>query len=62
MFLKIFLPKNGEKIGVSTQKKAKFCNNFIIILVFEKSANFFAKNCPKSQIVIITSTPEANNI
>jgi hypothetical protein len=30
----------------------------IIALFFEKSANFFAKNCRKSQkIVIITSTP-----
>jgi hypothetical protein len=29
-----------------------------ITLVFEKNANFFAKNCRKSQkIVIITSTP-----
>jgi hypothetical protein len=32
--------------------------NFIITLVFEKNANFFAENCQKSQkIVIITSTP-----
>jgi hypothetical protein len=30
----------------------------IVILVFEKNANFFAENCQKSQkIVIITSTP-----
>jgi hypothetical protein len=32
--------------------------NWIITLVFEKNANFFAENCLKSQkIVIITSTP-----
>jgi hypothetical protein len=31
----------------------------IIILVFEKNANFFAENCQKSpKIVIITSTPD----
>jgi hypothetical protein len=40
------------------QNKAKLCKNWIITLVFEKNANFFAKNWQKSQkIVIITSTP-----
>jgi hypothetical protein len=39
-----------------TQNKAKLCKNFIITLVFEKNAIFFAENCQKSQkIVIITS-------
>jgi hypothetical protein len=34
------------------------CENWIITLVFEKNANFFAENWQKSQkIVIITSTP-----
>jgi hypothetical protein len=41
-----------------TQNKAKLFTNLIITLVFEENANFFAKNCRKSQkIVIITSTP-----
>jgi hypothetical protein len=36
-----------------------FCINLIKDLVFEKNANFFAKNWQKSQkIVIITSTPD----
>jgi hypothetical protein len=38
-----------------------FAKIVIITLVFEKNANFFAKNCQKLQkIVIITSTPGAN--
>jgi hypothetical protein len=42
-----------------TQNNAKLCKILIITLVFEKNANFFAKNCRKSQkIVIITSTPD----
>jgi hypothetical protein len=57
-FGNIFAEKFCEKIGVLTQNKAKICKNLIITLVFEKNANFFAKNCQKSQkIVIITSTP-----
>jgi hypothetical protein len=41
-----------------TPNKAKLCKILIITLVFEKNANFFAKNCQKLQkIVIITSTP-----
>jgi hypothetical protein len=42
-----------------SQNKAKFWKKLIITLVFEKNGNFSAKNCRKSQkIVIITSTPE----
>jgi hypothetical protein len=38
-----------------TQNKAKLCKIWIITLIFEKNANFFAENCRKSQkIVIIT--------
>jgi hypothetical protein len=40
---KIFSPKNGAKIGVLTQNKAKLCKNVIITLVFEKNANFCRK-------------------
>jgi hypothetical protein len=40
------------------QSAANFCKTLIITLVFEKNANFFAKNWRKSQNnVIITSTP-----
>jgi hypothetical protein len=40
------------------QNKAKLCKNWIITLVFEKNAIFFAENWKKWQkIVIITSTP-----
>jgi hypothetical protein len=62
MILKIFSPKNSaKKLAFLTQNKAKLCKNFIITLVFEKNANFFAANCQKSQkIVIITSTPEVS--
>jgi hypothetical protein len=60
MILKIFSPKNSaKKLAFLTQNKAKLCKNLIITLVFEKNANFFAKNCQKSQkIVIITSVPD----
>jgi hypothetical protein len=59
MIFKIFLPKNSaKKLAFLTQNKAKLCKILIITLVFEKNANFFAKNCQKSQkIMIITSTP-----
>jgi hypothetical protein len=59
MILKIFSPKNSEKkLGFLTRNKAKLCNILIITLVFEKTPNFSAENCRKSQkIVIITSTP-----
>jgi hypothetical protein len=54
------LPKNSaKKLAFLTPNKAELCTILIITLVFEKSANFFAKNCQKSQkIVIITSTPD----
>jgi hypothetical protein len=59
MILKIFSPKNSaKKLAFLTHNKAKFCKKFIITLVFEKNANFFAENWQKSpKIVIITSTP-----
>jgi hypothetical protein len=45
-----------------TQNKAKLCKIFIITLVFEENANFFAENWQKSQKkVIITSTPGQGN-
>jgi hypothetical protein len=59
MIFYIYSPKNSaKKLAFLTQNKAKLCKMLIITLVFEKNANFFAKNCQKSQkIVIITSTP-----
>jgi hypothetical protein len=57
-FLNIFAEKFSQKIAFLTQIKAKLCKILIITLVFDKNANFFAKNCLKSQkFVIITSTP-----
>jgi hypothetical protein len=63
MIFLIFSPKNSaKKLAFLTQNKAKLCKKFIITLVFDKNANFFAENCQKSQkIVIITSVPGANN-
>jgi hypothetical protein len=60
MILKIFSPKNSaKKLAFLTQHKAKLCKNWIITLVFEKNANFFAEKCQKSQkIVIITLVPD----
>jgi hypothetical protein len=63
IILKIFSPKIfaknfGKNIGVFCSNYCYFCKNIIIILAFEKNANFFAENWQKSQkIVIITSTP-----
>jgi hypothetical protein len=59
-FLRPKHPKNlAKKFAFFTQNKAKLYKNVIITLVFEKDANLFAKNCRKSQkIVIITSTPD----
>jgi hypothetical protein len=59
MIFKIFSAKNSaKKWAFLTQNKAKLCKILIIVLVFDKNANFFAENCQKSQkIVIITSTP-----
>jgi hypothetical protein len=57
-FQNIFANKISKKTGNLTQNKAKLLKNLIIILVFEKNANFFAENCQKSQkIVTKTSTP-----
>jgi hypothetical protein len=59
IFKNIFAEKFGQKFGVLTRNKAKLCKIMIKTLVFEKNANFFAKNCQKSQkiVIIITSTP-----
>jgi hypothetical protein len=49
MIFKIFLPKNfATKLAFFAQNKAKICKKWIITLVFEKNANFFAENCQKS--------------
>jgi hypothetical protein len=58
MILKIFSPKfSAKKLAFLTQNKPKLCIILIVTLVFEKNANFSAKNCQKSQkFVIITST------
>jgi hypothetical protein len=60
-FFKIFSPKNSaNKLAFLTQNNSKLCKILIVTLVFVKNANFFAKNCRKSQkILIITSTPES---
>jgi hypothetical protein len=59
-FYNIFAEKFGKKAFL-TQKEAKLCK-ILIIMVFEKNANFFAVNCGKSQkIVITTSTPGGND-
>jgi hypothetical protein len=60
MIFKIFSLKNfAKKLAFIAQNKAKLCKNWIITLVFEKNANFFAEIWQKSQkIVIITSTPD----
>jgi hypothetical protein len=44
------------KMSVFAQNNAKLCKNWIITLVFDKNANFFAENWQKS-LKIITSTP-----
>jgi hypothetical protein len=64
MIFKIFSPKIlAKKLAFFAQSKAKLCKNWIITLVFEKNANFFAENWQKSQkSVIITSTPDWANL
>jgi hypothetical protein len=58
-FLNIFAEKFSEKLAFLTQNKAKLCKKFIITLVLDKNAYFFAENCQKSQkIVMITSVPD----
>jgi hypothetical protein len=62
IFFNIFAKKSAKKMAFLTQNKVKLCKILIITLVFEKNANFFAKNWQKSQkIVIITSTPDWAN-
>jgi hypothetical protein len=48
-FKNIFAEKNCENLAFLTPNKAKLCKILITTLVFEKSANFFAENCRKSQ-------------
>jgi hypothetical protein len=59
MILKnIFAEKIAKKLAFLTKNKAKLFKIMIITLVFEKNANFFAKNCQKSQkIVTVILTP-----
>jgi hypothetical protein len=59
MIFKIFWPKNLAKNWRFLLKtKLNYAKIVIIILVFDKNANFLAENWQKSQkIVIITSTP-----
>jgi hypothetical protein len=58
MILKIFSPKNG---GFFCSNYREFCKNFIVTLVFEKNASFFAEKWQKSQkIVSKTSTPDVS--
>jgi hypothetical protein len=46
MNLKIFSRKHlVKKLAFLTQSTAKLCKKFIITLVFEKNAIFFAENC-----------------
>jgi hypothetical protein len=53
-FLDIF----AEKLAFLAQNKALLLKNLIITLFLRKTPIFFAKNCQKSQkIVIITSVP-----
>jgi hypothetical protein len=40
----IFAEKFGENIGFFAQTTDSFCKNLIITLVFDRKANFFAKN------------------
>jgi hypothetical protein len=48
----------AKKLAFFAQAIASFCKKFIITLIFDENANFFAENRQKSpKIVIITSTP-----
>jgi hypothetical protein len=46
----------AKKLAFLTQNKAKLCKILIMTLVFEKNANFFAKNCLKSQKIVIRTS------
>jgi hypothetical protein len=63
MIFKIFSPKNlANNWRFLLKLLLVFAKIVIITLVFEKNANFFAKNWQKSQkIVIITSPGRATN-
>jgi hypothetical protein len=50
MILNLFFLKNGPFFARS---KAKLCINLIIKVISEKNANFFSKNCRKSQKIKI---------
>jgi hypothetical protein len=53
-FENIFAKKIGEKIaGYFAQTTASFFENIIIILFFDKTANFFAVNWRKSQKIVL---------
>jgi hypothetical protein len=54
IFFKYFR-KIGEKIGVFDSKQSRIKKILIIILVYEKTAKFFAENCWKSQKIVIIS-------
>jgi hypothetical protein len=49
---------NYAKLAFFTQNKAKLCKILIITLVFEKNANFFTKNCRKSQKIVSITWPQ----
>jgi hypothetical protein len=58
VFLNIFAEKFSENFGVFDWKQSYFLKKYDDNIGFWENANFFAKNCQKSQkIVIITSTP-----
>jgi hypothetical protein len=58
-FFKKIAKNSAKKLAFFTQNKAKLCKFLIVTLDFEKNTNFLAKNCRKSQkIVIITSTTD----
>jgi hypothetical protein len=44
MIFEIFSPKNLAKNAFLTQNKVKVCKILIIILFFDKNANFVAEN------------------
>jgi hypothetical protein len=61
IFLNIFAEKIGKKLAFVTQNKAKSFEKLIITLVFEKNANFVAKNCRKSQKIVINNIGPGTN-
>jgi hypothetical protein len=62
-FKNIFAEKISENIGVFFIKLLLvFAKIVIITLVFEKNANFFAKNWHKSQKIVITTSTRGNDV